>query len=83
MAKSRTKRTPPTVNNENVGLVGAVGSGLAAGAGGFSFCPVENQSLFCKFMRFIQVIKGILFLILVVIVFVAIFYFVRLWMKKK
>lgn len=62
---------------------GILGTGLASGAGGFTMCPVDNQSFYCKFMRFIHVIRGIIFLIMVLVVIVVVIWLLRTWLKSR
>jgi hypothetical protein len=52
---------------------GGFGSGLGLGVGAVAVntCPIENQTLFCKFSRIFQVISWIFS----IFVFVAIAYF--------
>lgn len=87
MAKSsgggsgKNKQQPPS--SEGVTTAGVLGTGLAAGAGGFTMCPVDNQSWYCKFMRFIHVIRGIIFLIMVIVVIIVAIYLLRTWLKSR
>lgn len=43
MAKSRRQKQQPP-SSEAVATTGVLGTGLAAGAGGFTMCPIENQT---------------------------------------
>ena len=59
------------------------GVALASGAGGISICPVDNQTWYCKFMRVINVVKGIFFLLMIIAFVVSAIFVIRWFISKK
>jgi hypothetical protein len=81
IATRTTATSSPSTNNNNGALAAGAGTGLVSGAGGsvYMACPPTDTSFFCKFMRFIGIIKGILFLIVLVVVM----YFLWQWYRNS
>jgi hypothetical protein len=78
-SSSSPQNTQSTSNPSSGALALGAGTGLVSGAGGSTFmsCPPQDMSFYCKFMRFIGIIKGIVFLIVLVVVL----YFLWQWFR--
>lgn len=92
MSSSRLRKTYPSAPVPPVAAAapavtgaaaaGLIGTGLASGAGGIAVtqCAPDDTSFYCRFTRFIGIIKMVIFLLVLLAVIALVWY---LWRRRK
>lgn len=78
MAKTRSRSAPPSDGNTTGLLVGAAGASVVAGAGGstVTVCKSDDQTTYCKFVRWFNIFKMVFTF---VIVFILAYFLYSTW----
>lgn len=71
-------------NSSKVGLVAAAGGALSSGAGGSTVttCPPDDSSFYCKFVKGVNILKMIVFILALVAALVFLYLMFRSKRKK-
>lgn len=78
MSMSRTSATDDSANKI---AIGSAAGGMLSGVGGTTItsCPASDQSFYCQFVRWFNMFKMVIF----IIVFLVVLYFLYQWFVAK
>ena len=81
MISGAAKKMKNTNNNTNTGtgsFLGGLFLGSAGGGGGMAYtnCKTDDDSLYCKLIRYRSIFSNILYFVIFFVVFVCIIYFI-------